>query len=165
MASGTPVQCPATANFVEGEDANEGGEHVGYVVQTGHPLAISRTNASNLEDVRTVDGDTSDADPLLKDLQPDDELNTSGGVELALLDAEEHVDVAGGLRVLLLELADVANVLEFGFGELTFFAVVATEAAEDVAGFVFTTGLHKPDLISVEFDGLLELLTIVETPA
>ena len=37
LADGAPVESPATTDPIESEDANQGGEHVGDIVETGNP--------------------------------------------------------------------------------------------------------------------------------
>lgn len=64
--------------------------HVSDVVQTGNPLNIGISNARSAEDGRSIDGDTCNANPLLHDLEPDDELNTTASVEFSRTDTEKH---------------------------------------------------------------------------
>ena len=94
-------------------------------------LAIA--DASSTEDSGCIDGDTCDSDPLLHDLEPDNELNTASGVEFAGSNAEEHVII--GLRTcrFAFEFNDVANVLEFCFGFSKVGSGLATKAAKNIA--------------------------------
>lgn len=97
-----------------------------------------------MENCWSENGDTSDANPLLHDLKPDDELYTASSVKFAAADAEEHGDVALALSSLALKLGDVADVLEFCFGLAVIFAIFTTKAAKDVTGLLLTADLNKP---------------------
>ena len=77
-------------------------------------LAVAHT--CDTEDGWGVDGYTSDTDPLLHDLQPDDKLDTTTSVELSGADTEQHGEIRLTLGSLAFQLSDVANILEFGFG-------------------------------------------------
>ena len=109
LADGAPVECPAAANAIEGEHANESGEldwtsvshwihrasqentyHVEDIVQSRDPLNILRGDTSNSEDCGGVDSDPSNTNPLLHNLEPDDELHTSSSVEFAGSNTEKH---------------------------------------------------------------------------
>ena len=100
-----------------------------------------RRNAGDCEDGGAVDGDTGDADPLLEDLEPDDELDTAAGMELAGMPAEEHGQVAILGRGLPLQFDNVADVLEFGFGRTVAFAA---ETTEDEPCFFFAADFDEP---------------------
>jgi len=128
LDDGAPVEGPATADFVEGEDADEGGEHVGDGVETGDPLDLTVADTGCAEDGGSVDGDTGDTNPFLHDLEPDDKLDTATGVKFAGADTEEHGEVGLCLGGLAFELGNVADVLELGFGLAHVFAGFATEA-------------------------------------
>ena len=141
LAHGSPIQRPAATDAVEGEDADERGEHVGDVVETGDPETVLGRHAGDGEDGGSVDGDAGDADPFLEDLEPDDELDAAARVQLARLPAEEHGQVAVLRRGLALQLDDVADVLELGFGRAVPFAA---EATQDEAGFVLAADLDEP---------------------
>ena len=104
-------------------------------------MPIGGRDACDFEDIRTIDGDASNTNPFLQNLKPDDELYTTAGVEFAGFPAEEHVDVGIGGCGLALELDNVADILEFGFGKITLFA---TESAEDEATFCFPADFDQP---------------------
>ena len=57
--------------------------HVGDSVQSRDPLDLGIGDTSSTEDSWSEDGHTGDTNPLLHDLKPDDELNTTTGVKLA----------------------------------------------------------------------------------
>ncbi len=118
--------------------------HVSDVVDTADPETIRGADSGNAKDLRAVDGDTCDANPLLQNLEPDDELDAAAGVQLAGADAEEHVDVALLVGGLVLEVADGDDVLELGLGRLAVLALVATQATEDEAGLFLTASLDEP---------------------
>ena len=79
--------------------------------------------------------------PFLKNLEPHDQLNTTSGVKLARVPTEQHGQIARLVRRLALELNNVADVLEFGFGETVSFA---TKAAKDVPALFLTPDLYQP---------------------
>ena len=116
LDDGAPVEGPAATNSVESEDADQGSEHVDNVVETGDPLDGGVGDTSSTEDGGSEDGDTGDTDPFLHNLKPDNELDTTTGVELARPDTEEHVDVGLACGRLSLKLSDVADVLELSLG-------------------------------------------------
>lgn len=64
--------------------------HVGDVVQASNPLNIRISNARSSEDGGSIDGDTCNANPLLHDLEPDYELDTTAIVECPRTDTEKH---------------------------------------------------------------------------
>lgn len=68
------------------------------------------------EDSRSVDGHTRNTDPFLHDLEPDDQLHSAAGVQLASADAEEHMNVRVPMSTLAFELDGVADILIFGLG-------------------------------------------------
>ncbi len=87
---------------------------------------------------------TGDSDPLLHDLQPDHELNAAARVQFPRSDPEEHAKVILLLGRLALEFANVADVLELRLALFGVGAALATQAAEDVAGFVFAADVDEP---------------------
>ena len=100
-----------------------------------------RRDTGDCEDCRPIDGDTGDADPFLEDLEPDDELDTATGVQLAGLPAEEHGQVAVLARSLPLQFDDVADVLKLSFGRTVTFAAETTEYE---SGFFLAPDFDKP---------------------
>lgn len=144
LADSTPIQRPSSSDAVKREYTDQRGEHVGDVVQTSHPLSVARSNPRQGENVRAVDRDASDTDPLLQDLEPDDELYTTSRVKLALFDAEEHGKVALLLRILSLQLHYVADIFKFGIRPAFLFARVTTQAGENEVGFVFAANFGQP---------------------
>ena len=125
-----------------GEEKGKGiTNHVSDIVDAGKPESIARTDSRNLEDLGPVDGDTGDTDPLLENLQPDDELDAAAGMEFARLETEEHGEVTALTGGLALELDNVADVLELGLGETV---VLAAESAEDEAALLLAPDLDEP---------------------
>jgi len=124
--TGPPGACPGAADAVEREDADQSRKHVEDVVQTDDPLALRLAHACDTENGRSVDGDSGNADPFLHDLEPDDELGTTAGVEVAGPDAEEHVRVRLVAELGALELAGGDNVVDFCFGVPSVLTGVAT---------------------------------------
>ena len=141
LADGAPVESPATAYPIQGKDTNKGGEHVCDIVETGDPESVCRRHPGDREDGGPVDGDTGDADPLLKYLKPHDQLDTTAGVELAGIPAKEHGQVAVLSRRLPFEFDDVANILEFGFCQAVPFA---SKTTKDVSCFFFASDFDEP---------------------
>lgn len=139
-----PVESPATANAIEGEDTDKCGKHVGDGIKTGDPGNILVGDTSSAEDGGSVDSDTSNTDPLLHDLKPDNELNATTSVELARAETEKHSDVGLARGSLAFELADVADILEFSFGLTKILAGFTTKPTQDVASFLLTTDLCEP---------------------
>lgn len=101
-------------------------------------------NTGGTEDGRSEDSDTSNTDPFLHNLEPDDKLYTATSVKLARADAEEHGEVRLSSCGLAFELSDVANVLEFGLGFTRVFAGLTSKTAEDVTSFFLAAGLDEP---------------------
>lgn len=64
--------------------------HVGDCVQTRDPLDILVADTGGTEDGWGIDSYTSDANPLLHYLEPDDELDTTTNVEFARTSTGEH---------------------------------------------------------------------------
>lgn len=101
-------------------------------------------NTSSAEDGGSKDGHTRDTNPLLHDLEPDNELNTTTSVKFARADTEKHRDVGLTLGRLTLEFSDISNILEFGLGFANILASLATKAAKNVTGLFFTANLDEP---------------------
>lgn len=166
LTYGAPVQCPAAPDTVESKDADQCGQHVSDVVQTCYPLAISGSDTGNSEDFGTIDcyarnacrpgidqsanafdGDEKGpqvnplTDPLLQNLQPDDQLHPTCGVQLALFHAEQHCKIALLLRVLALKFDDVLDVTELGFSPAFLFAA---KTLQDEEGLVLATDFGEP---------------------
>lgn len=83
-------------------------------------------------------------DPLLHDLKPYDELDSTARVELARADTEKHGEVGLGFGRFPLEFGNVTNVLEFGIGLASVLARLPTKAAKNVTRFVLAAHLHEP---------------------
>lgn len=94
--------------------------------------------------MRSVDGDARDTNPLLQDLEPDDELHAAASMQLAGADAEEHLDVPLLLGSVVLEVLDADDVLELGLGGGAVLALGAAEALEDEARLVLAADLDEP---------------------
>ena len=115
--------------------------HVCNVVQTANPLTVSRRYAGYGEDGRAIYRDACNANPLLQNLEPNDKLHSSSGMQLALLDAKEHGEITGRLRVVSLQLHDVEDVLVLGIGNAV---VLAAKPAEYESGFIVSTYFREP---------------------
>ena len=118
--------------------------HVGDGVEPRDPLHIGVADTGSTEDGWRVDGHSSNPDPFLHDLQPDDKLNATTGMELARADTEKHGEVGLAGRSFALEFCDVADILEFGFGLANILSSLATETAKDVASLFLTANLDEP---------------------
>lgn len=101
-------------------------------------------NTSGTEDGGSEDSHTGNTDPLLHDLEPDDELNTAASVKLAGADTEEHGKVRLGLGGLAFELSDIANILEFGLGLSDIFASLPTKSSKNITCLFLSTNLDEP---------------------
>ena len=113
-------------------------------IQSRDPSDGGMIKTSSSKDSWCENGDTSNSNPLLHNLEPDDQLNAASGVKLARANAEQHVEIRAGFGTLTLEFCDVANVLEFGLSFAKVFTIFTTETAEDVASFLLTTNLDEP---------------------
>ena len=140
----SPVESPATADTVESEDTDEGSKHVGDGIETGDPLDLRVADTSGTEDGGSVDGYTSNTNPFLHDLEPNDKLNATTRVKFAGADTKEHSKVGLSLRRLAFELGNVADVLELGFGLAQIVSSLTAKATEDVAGLFLTTDFSEP---------------------
>ncbi len=138
LAGGAPVQGPAATDAIEGVDTDEGGEHVEDIVEATDPLALNSVEAGDAEDGGRVDGDTGDADPLLQDLQPNDELHTSACMQVSRADAEQHVNIRVLLRLLGLEFYDLADVLVLSFSTRAVSSHGPPQPPQDVPGLLVT---------------------------
>lgn len=118
--------------------------HVRDGVQSGNPLHLCVGNTSGTEDGGSKDSDTSDTDPLLHDLEPDDQLNAAASVKLAGTNPKEHGDVRLSLSGLAFELCDVADILEFSLGLADIFATLTAESSKDVTCLFLSPNLDEP---------------------
>ena len=118
--------------------------HVGDGVQSRNPLHLCIGNTSGTENRGGKDSHTGNTDPLLHDLEPDDQLNTAASVKLARADTEKHGDVRLRLGGLSFELSDVADILEFSLGLAHIFASLTTKSSKDVTGLFLSTDLDEP---------------------
>ena len=118
--------------------------HVCDGVQPRNPLHLRIGNTSGTENGGSEDSHTGNTDPLLHDLKPDDQLDTTASVKLARADAEKHGNVRLGLGCLAFELSDVADILELGLSFAHIRTSLATESAENVTGFFLSTNLDEP---------------------
>ena len=118
--------------------------HVSDGIQSRNPLHLAVGNTSGTEDGRSEDGHTSDANPLLHNLKPDNELYTTSSVELARANTEEHSEIRLGFGSLAFELCNVADVLEFRLGSANIFTSLASKAAQNIASLVFAANLNEP---------------------
>ena len=67
--------------------------HVSNGVQSRNPLHLCVGNTGSAENGGSENGHTSNTDPLLHDLKPDDQLNTTPSVKLSRTDTEKHGNV------------------------------------------------------------------------
>lgn len=118
--------------------------HVSDVIQTRNPLHIFVGDTGRAKDGRRVDGDPRYAYPFLHDLKPNDELDTTTSVEFTRADTEQHGKIRLGLCRFPLQLGDVPDVLEFGFGLANVLARFPTKAAQNVPRFILAAHLHEP---------------------
>ena len=118
--------------------------HICYGVQPRDPLYLAIRNTGSSEDCWSKNGHTSNTNPFLHDLKPDNELYAPSSVELARADTEEHVDVGLSFCRLAFELCDVTDILEFRFGLAHILAGLTTKATKDITSLIFTTNLNKP---------------------
>jgi len=133
LAHRAPVECPPSADPVKGKDAKKSRElqllitrnrltmiqmtyHVGYIVQPGDPQPVLGRDTSDGEDSGTVNGDTSNPDPLLQNLKPYDQLYTTAGVKFARSDTCKHREIALLLRGFSLEVDNISDILKFCLG-------------------------------------------------
>lgn len=92
----------------------------------------------------------SDTNPFLKNLKPNDELNTTANMEdtrgvaanCRWHNIPKHVEVAVELSSILLHFRDIMNILEFRLGVPSI--ILASESSEYVACFVVSTDLDEP---------------------
>lgn len=49
LSNRAPVEGPSAPDAIDGVDADQGGEHVEDVVETGNPLCLTGTKAGNME--------------------------------------------------------------------------------------------------------------------
>ena len=118
--------------------------HVRDGVQSRDPLHLCIGNTSGTENRRSEDSHTGNTDPLLHDLEPNDQLNTTASVKLARADTKEHGNVRLALGGLAFELSDVTDVLEFGLGFAHIFTSLAAESTKDITGLFLATDLDEP---------------------
>jgi len=107
-------------------------------------LHLGIGNAGCSEDGWGEDSHTSNTDPLLHDLEPDNELYTTTSVELARADTEKHGNVRLALGGLKFEFSDVTDVLELSFGLANIFTSFTTETSKNVASLFFAANLNEP---------------------
>lgn len=118
--------------------------HVEDIIQTRDPLDFAVAHTCDTENCRGINGNTSDTNPLLHDLEPDDKLDTTPSVEFTGADTEEHSEIGLGLGGFAFKLGNVADILEFGLSSAQIRTSLTTETAEDVPSFFFATNLGEP---------------------
>lgn len=89
-------------------------------------------------------GDTSNTNPLLHNLQPDDKLYTTASVEFTRADTEEHGEVRSSSGGFAFELSDVPYILKFGLSFAGICTSFTSKTAKDVTGFFLTTDFDEP---------------------
>lgn len=115
--------------------------HVCDIVDAADPQAILGADTGNSEYLRAIDGDASNADPLLQNLKPDNQLHAATCMELAGADAEEHAEVALLLGSFLLEISNADDILKLCLGVLIIISLCATEPLQDETSLIFSTDL------------------------
>ena len=118
--------------------------HVGNIIQPGNPQTVLGRNPSNSENNRTVKRDPSYTNPFLKNLEPHNEMNTTGSMQLSGPNASEHGPITLLARSLTLKFHNIADILEFSFCFAHVFAGFSSKTAEDVAALFFTADLDEP---------------------
>ena len=118
--------------------------HVSDGVQTADPLDISLANTSGPKNGGRVNCHSSDTDPFLHNLEPDDKLDAATSVELAGTSAGKHGPVRGAGCSLSLEFGNVADILEFRLGLAHIFTSLASQTAKDIATFLLTANFDQP---------------------
>ncbi|KAK8915059.1 hypothetical protein VCV18_010602 [Metarhizium anisopliae] len=83
-------------------------------------------------------GDAGNANPLLQNLQPNDELYATASVQLAGSDAEEHMQIALLVGCLFLQITDLC------LGLFALLALAASQTLQDETGLVLATNLDEP---------------------
>ncbi len=118
--------------------------HICYGVQPRDPLYLVVRDTGSTEDCWSKNGHTSNTNPFLHDLKPDDKLYAPSSVELARADTEEHGDVGLRFCCLAFEFCDVADILEFRFGLAHILAGLTTKATKDITSLILTPNLDEP---------------------
>jgi len=118
--------------------------HVCDIVKTRDPQTILGRDPSDTEDNGAIKRDASNADPLLQNLQPHDQVNTTSCMEFPGSNTSKHGPIALLARCFALEFNDVANILEFSLCFAHIFADFSSKSTEDVAPLIFTTNLDEP---------------------
>ena len=118
--------------------------HICYGIQPRDPLYLVVRNTGSPEDCWSENCHTSNTDPFLHNLKPDNKLYAPSSVELARADAEEHRDVRLGFCRLAFELCNVADILEFRFGLANILAGLTTKATKDITSLIFAPNLNEP---------------------
>lgn len=117
--------------------------HIRNIIQTRDPQLILRPNTRDPKDNGLINSDSRNSNPFLQDLESCHQLYATGGIQFPGADTEEHGEVAVFLARLALELANIDNILEFGFCQAIILAGLASEAAKDIARFVLTADFHE----------------------
>lgn len=128
----------------QGEVSQGEAYHVCDGVQSRNPLHLCIGNTSGTENGGSENSHTGNTDPLLHDLEPDDQLNTATSMKLAGADTEKHGKVGLGLGGLAFELGNVADILEFGLCLARIFTGLTTESSENITGLFLSTDLDEP---------------------
>ena len=118
--------------------------HVCNSIQSRDPLHLIIGNTCSAEDGGSENGYTSNTDPLLHDLKPDDELDTTTSVKFTGADTEKHRDVRLALGGFALKFSNIANILELGFGLSNIFTSLTTKTSEDIASLFFAANFDEP---------------------
>ena len=118
--------------------------HVCDVVQTRNPLNVLVGDTCRAENGRSIDCDSSNSDPLLHDLQPNHELDTTAGVERARTNPKQHSKVRLGLGCFAFELSNVADVLKFGLSLAQVLSGFTTKTSKNITSFVLAAHFRQP---------------------
>ena len=98
----------------------------------------------NGENSRAINSHTSDTNPFLHDLEPNDELHATTSVELARSDTEKHMEVRVPLCSLAFEFSGVADILEFSLSSAQISTGLSSKASENVTSFFFAANFDEP---------------------
>lgn len=118
--------------------------HVENIVQSTDPLTLHRVKARNTEDCRRIDSHTSNTNPFLHNLQPNNQLHSPTDVQVTRLPAKQHREVRVPVDNSLLHLGNALDILELGFGADPIFWAAATQTLQNVSCFLLAADLDQP---------------------
>lgn len=119
-------------------------DHVGDVIEPCNPKLVLGGDSCDLEDIGAVNCDSSDTDPLLHNLKPDNQLHAATRVQFSGSDPEEHMKVVLLLGSLPLRSTDVADILEFCLAFVGIGALFATQPSQYIPSLIFAADFDQP---------------------